>query len=138
MLNTRPVIKEPFVPTKFTIGRENGITLIRFSEAPTVADAEEVIDRLAKENSYHLRLWDFSRVLFAFTMDEIRAIAGYGKTKFSDKNFLAAVAPQDLAYGTLRAFEVYREEEGHSDARVFRKEQEAIEWLEAQKRFLNS
>lgn len=45
-------------------------------------DVLGVIDTLAAENSYHLRLWDFTNVLFDFTKEEIQAIARYGKTKF--------------------------------------------------------
>ena len=71
-------------------------------------------------------------------MEEIQEIAIYGKSKFVVKNRLAAVAPQDVAYGTLRAFEVYREQEGHSVPRVFRTKQEAIEWLEEQRGLLDT
>ena len=119
-----------------TIKTIDGITEIHFSKAPTIGDARDVIDRLADENSYHLRLWDFSDVLFDFTMDEIREIAAYGKTKFPEPNRMALAAPQDLAYGTLRAFEVYREEERHSIPKVFRTKPEAMEWLVVQQSLL--
>ena len=42
------------------------------------------------------------------------------------------IAPQDIAYSLLRAFEVYREHENEVD-RVFRNKQEALEWLEKQR-----
>jgi len=126
------------VSAKHTFEYIDGITVVRFSEMPTFVDAKLIIDQLAKENSYHLRLWDFSRVKFDFTMDDIRTIAKYGKSKFLEKNFLAAVALQDVAYGTLRAFEVYREEEGRSSVRTFRTEQEAMDWLVSQRGHLDS
>jgi hypothetical protein len=63
----------------------------------------------------------------------VRRIAAYGKTKFPEKNRTAVVAPQDLAYGVLREFEVYREQEddAHSLVRAFRTKPEALEWLES-------
>jgi len=121
------------VTETYTIGAvKNGITTIVFSEDPTFDVCKAVIDELAATKSYHFRLWDFSEVLFTFSMDEIKAIARYGKARFLDKNRLAAVAPQDVAYGMLRAFEVYRDEDAHSVARVFRKEEEARAWLKEQ------
>ena len=117
----------------YTIEQVNGITIIVFSKAPTIDEAKEVIDTLSEDNSYHLRLWDFSNVLFDFTSEEIQEIALYGKSKFLETNRIAVVAPQDLAFGILRAFEVYREQDMHSIPRVFRNKQEALRWLEKQK-----
>jgi len=116
-----------------TIKQIDGITTIHFSRAPIFDEARQVIDQLAVEKIYHLRLWDFSDILFNFNMDEIRQIALYGKSKFTEPNRVAVVAPQDSAYGTLRAFEVYRQEETHSITRAFRTKPEAIEWLEEQR-----
>ncbi len=123
---------------KYTIQEVNDITTIVFLQAPTFDDAKEVIDTIAKNNSYHLRLWDFSSVLFNFTRDEIQEIATYGKSMFLEKNRIAVVAPQDLAYGMLRTFEAYRDQDSHSVVRVFRKTQEAMEWLEQQRHVLGS
>ncbi len=118
----------------YTIEQTNNITRIVFSKAPTFDEAKEVIDKLAVNNSYHLRLWDFSNVLFDFSIDEIKDIASYGKFKFLEKNRIAVVAPQDYAYGLLRAFEVYREQDMFSEARVFRRKEEALQWLEEEKK----
>jgi len=62
---------------------------------------------------------------------EIQDIAEYGKLKFVESSKMAVIAPKDLAYGILRAFEVYREQE-NAKARVFCTKQEATEWLESQ------
>lgn len=85
-----------------------------------------------------MRVWDFSDILFNFSMDEIKQIALYGKSKFTEPNQVAVVAPQDSAYGTLRAFEVYRQEETHPMTSAFRTKPEAIEWLEGQRGILQS
>jgi len=121
----------------YTIEKVSPITVIVFAADPTLVDAKEAIDELAENNSYHLRLWDFSNVLFDFTLEEIKEIARYGKSKFLEQNRLAVVAPQDLAYGILRSFQVYREEDTHSVVNVFRKRHEAMEWLEKQKQVLD-
>ena len=110
----------------------DGITVIRFERAPTYEEAQAAIDDLATSFPYELRLWDFSESDFDFSMNEIRNIAEYGKKKFVRPNSAAVVAPRDLAFGELRAFEVYRVEEGHSNARVFRTEAEAVRWLKGQ------
>jgi hypothetical protein len=117
---------------KYTFEYIDGITIVRFSEMPAFDEVRVVIDDLAKAESYCLRLWDFSCVDFEFSIEGVKEIAKYGKLKFEKKNFFAAVAPQDFAYGMLRVFEVYREEDGHSRVRIFRTEPEAIEWLLAQ------
>ena len=119
-----------------TIKKVDGITIIHFSRAPTFSDAKLVIDKLADENVYHLRLWDFSDVLFNFTMEEIKQIARYGQLKFKQPNRMALVAPQDVAYGTLRAFDVYRQQGTHSISETFRTKQEAIDWLKEQRGLL--
>ena len=112
-----------------TIEHFDGITEIRFSQAPTYDDARAAIDDIAANFPYEKRLWDFSNIAFDFTMDELRSIAEYGKMTFTQPNKVAIVAPQDLAFGEMRAFEVYREQRGHAAARVFRTRQEALAWL---------
>lgn len=112
----------------------DGITCIQFGVAPTYQEALRVIDELADKYPYEYRLWDFSNLQFDFSMTEIRDIAEYGKRKFRKQNRLAMVAPDDLAYGELRAFEVYREEDGHATARVFRTIEEATDWLAEHRR----
>lgn len=117
---------------KYRIHITNGITIISFTAAPTFDDAKQVIDKLKKDNLYHLRLWDFSNILFNFSTEEIEQIANYGKLKFTEKNRIAMVAPQDLAFGTLRTFEVYRDQNSPSISRVFRTKEDAMKWLEEQ------
>jgi len=126
------------MPKKYRIDRIEDITTISFTAAPTFDEAKEVIGVLKEKNIYHLRLWDFSSVLFDFDTEEIQQIANYGKLTFTEKNRIAMVAPQDSAYGTLRMFEVYREQNSFSIARVFRTKAEAMQWLEEQKVLLAS
>lgn len=108
----------------------DGITTIRFSTRPTLPECRAAVDDLADNYPYEKRLWDFSNIEFDLEMSDIKAIADYGKVRFTKRNRIAVVAPDDLAYGEMRAFEVYRAQKGHSVARVFRTLQEAIAWLE--------
>ena len=117
---------------KYTVEHKDGITTIRFTDRPSYIEVQGVIDAIVEHYPYDLRLWDFSNIEFDFSEKEIIDIANYGKRKFVKPNKLALVAPQDLAYGQLRAFEVYREE-AHAAARVFRTIPEAMKWLEKQR-----
>ena len=69
-----------------SIERVNEITVIFCSTNPTLEDCRLVIDKLAKDEIYHFRLWDFNDIYLTFTTDELRAIAGYGKSKFPEQN----------------------------------------------------
>ena len=112
----------------YLINHENGITCVRFIQKPSYADLQRAVDDLAENYPYEFRLWDLSDVLFDLSMEDIQAIADYGKRRFTKPNKAAFVAPQDLSYGVMRAFEVYRKQD-HADARVFRTREEALEWL---------
>lgn len=107
----------------------NGITKVSFNASPTYDDVKIVIDDLSENHPYEKRLWDFSNIKFDFKVYEIDDIAEYGKKKFVKPNILAIIAPDDNAYSEMRIFEVFREQENKSHARVFRNEEEAIKWL---------
>lgn len=112
-----------------TIIHINGITKIKFLVNPSFEQVQSIIDEIAENYPYERRLWDMSEIKFNFTTDEIQRIAAYGKLKFTKLNKLAIYALDDLAFGEMRQFEVYREEDNKSLPRVFRNEQDAIEWL---------
>jgi len=113
----------------YLIEHVNGITRIQFSKNPTYNDAQTVIDDIAENFPYAKRLWDFSNIKFDFTIDEIKAISEYGKSKFIKPNKLAVVAPDDWAYIELHIFQAHRNQKEHSATRIFRTEQEALKWL---------
>lgn len=107
----------------------NGITTVRFPRRPSLEECRAGVDDLADNYPYERRIWDMRGIDFDLAQDEIRSIADYGKKRFLRPNRAALIAPDDLAFGELRAFEVYREEEGHAVARTFRTRSEALEWL---------
>lgn len=83
---------------------ENEITRTQFSTNPTISDARDVIDDIADNFPYEKRLWDFSNIKFNFTIDEIKSIAKYGKSKSIQPNKLAIVSPDNWAYIELIYF----------------------------------
>ena len=108
---------------------ENGITRIKFLVSPSYDHVKLIINEVAESYPYERRLWDMSEVKIKFTTGQIKAMAAHGKTKFIKPNKLAIYVVDDLAFGQMRQFEVYSEEESKSESRVFRNEQDAIEWL---------
>lgn len=114
---------------KYTIEHVDGITRIIFSSNPAYSDAHEIIDNIADNFPYDKRLWDFSRIKFDFTVEEIKSIAEYGKSKFSKPNKLAIVAPDNWAYIELHIFQAHRHQKNISETRVFRTVPEAERWL---------
>ena len=106
-----------------------GITEIKFLVSPTFVQLKSIIDDIVENYPYEKRLWDMSEIQFDFTSNEIEQIAEYGKQKFTKPNKLALFALDDLAFGEMRQFMVYREEQSQSIPRAFRNKQAAIEWL---------
>ena len=114
---------------KYLIEHVDGITRIEFSKNPTYSDAQDVIDEIADNFPYEKRLWDFSKIRFDFTVEEIKSIAKYGKSKFSKANKLAIVAPDNWAYIELHIFQAHRRQKDLSETMVFRTVPEAENWL---------
>jgi len=113
----------------YIIRHENGITKVTFLIQPTLDLAKQIIDEIVDKYPYDKRLWDISHIKFDFTLAEIQEIAEYGKLKFIKPSKIALFAVDDLAFGEMRQFGVYREEEGKATPQVFRNEQDAIDWL---------
>ena len=112
----------------YKIEMEDGITRITCYENPSLEDAKTLVDILSKKDEYTKRLWDFTNIKFDFSLADIKSISVYGKSRFNKPNKLAILVVDDLAFGEMRQFEVYREE-AKSKAKVFRKESAALEWL---------
>ena len=113
----------------YIIKYSKGITEIKFLVSPTLKQVMSIIDDISENYPYEKRLWDLSEIQFDFTTSEIQQISEYGKNIFTKPNKLAVYALDDLAFGEMRQFMVYREEEGKVLPRAFRNKQEAIEWL---------
>ena len=99
------------------------------TDYPITGPDKKIIDEIVQGYPYEKRLWDLSEIKFDLSLNEIKLISEYGKSKFTKTNKLAIYATNDLAFGEMRQFEVYREEEGKVIPRVFRTKQDAISWL---------
>lgn len=115
----------------YNIRHKDGITYIGFTRRPVYKELVKIIDDIAENYPYELRLWDLSVVGLALDNNEIQNIAQHGKKRFTHPSRMAIVAKQDLAYGISRVFEVYRQEIG-SGAKVFREMNDAIAWLNSE------
>ena len=112
---------------KYSIESTAGVTIVRFSKMPEFEDLCDAIDDVTENYPSELRLWDLSSGL-NLTNSQIEQLAKYGKSKFRIPSKVAIVAPTDLAYGLLRMYDVYRQDE-LAEVMVFRTEQEARVWL---------
>lgn len=115
----------------YNIEHVDGITYIGFTRRPVYDELVEIINDIAENYPYELRLWDLSVVGLSLDNNEIQNIAQHGKKRFTRPSRMAIVAKQDLAYGISRVFEVYRQEIG-SGAKVFREMDDAIDWLNSE------
>jgi len=114
----------------YLIEISEGITVIRFIRKPEFNEILEAINEASTIDEYNLRLWDM-RAGLDLSNEEIDKIARHGKAVWRTPSKAAVVAPNDLAFGLIRMFEVHREQEEHL-TRAFRTEKEAIKWLKEQ------
>jgi len=76
-------------------------------------------------------LWDLAGASFNFSTAEIRELAEFTKVggHFQSGGKAAYLVSEDLEFGLLRMFEVFREQGGVQVA-VFREREEATSWLD--------
>ena len=112
----------------FTIEVSENITIVPFFTSPTKDDFISAIDDVASNYPNCLRLWDLSQSGLNLNATELRHISDYGKAKFHLPSKVAIIAPEDLAYGLSRTFEVYQMED-HIEMNVFPTVQHGLTWL---------
>jgi hypothetical protein len=117
------------LPTFYSITFSEGITRIKLFKRPTKAQVQSIMNEVAIHHAYEKRLWDLSEGDFIFPLEDLEEIAHFGKGKMTRPNKMAVLAPNDLNFGIMRQFEVFRANEHHTRFRVFRTEREAIDWL---------
>ena len=114
----------------YSIDTTDGVTTVRFSKDPGVEDIRNAIDGVAENYLSKLRLWDLRSVGIKLNSSQKKQLVEYGKSKFLVPSKVAIVAPEDLAYGLKRMYEIYREE-GLTETAIFRTEQAARVWLKS-------
>ena len=112
----------------YTIESVDGITAIRFLKAPSTEEVRRAVDDVADNSPTNLRIWDLTCGGFTQSADQIKALADHAKSKPFSPSKVALLAPEDIAFGLSRVFEVYREDDV-SEHMVFRTEEEARAWL---------
>ena len=121
-------IKASEHPSINTIDITGGVTSVRFTKETGVEDIRNAIDEVAENHLSDLRLWDISCEGINLTGRQIKQLAKYGRSKFLIPSKVAIVVQEDLAYGLMRMYEVYKNE-GLSETRIFCSDQEARIWL---------
>ena len=117
----------------YSIDTADGITVVRFYKSLGIDEIRAAIIDVAENHLSDLRLWDLSRADINLTSSQIEQLAKYGKSKFSIPSKVAIVAPEDLTFGLMRIYEVYRKQD-LTEIKVFRSEQEARIWLNSPSR----
>ncbi|MEP5837473.1 MAG: hypothetical protein ABJ322_07125 [Marinobacter sp.] len=115
----------------YSISDSGDVTIIRLHRDFELPELLAMIDDVAQTTSGDHRIWDLGDY-FSFTGEQIRQIADYGKNAVRGPCKIAYVAPNDLTFGLLRMYEVYRSEDG-VQAKVFRTEADATDWLNQNK-----
>lgn len=106
-----------------------GVTMIRLLKRLDLEALLAELDEIAQAYRNNRRLWDLSDT-FRYTNEEVRRIAAHGRVIWPGSARVAYLAEDDLAYGLLRMFEVYRKQENYQ-TKVFRKKPAAMAWLQA-------
>ena len=114
----------------FDIYEKKGILFISIEGDPTVDDIKQTLNQTRGASGYnHLsRLWDFRRASFDFSAEELEEIASHASTADIAPARVAMLVNQDLSFGVSRMYEAYRKSP-ITDVKVFREEDEAIDWL---------
>ena len=110
----------------FSLHTADGIATIRIDNRPTPADVEQMISN-PQVQACKRRLYVFSDGM-DLSADDIRHLARFSANLEHRAEKIAAVVLDDVSFGLSRMFEVYREDEG-TEARAFRDETEALQWL---------
>jgi len=113
----------------FSIAEIEGITVIEFDAVPDYSQVISCVDELAEYHPDGYRLWDLSKIEFNLSSIEMRKVSSYGSNKSARPIKVAFVVKNDLSFGEMRQFEVYRAGDIGGASRVFRSRIEAIKWL---------
>ena len=119
----------PFRTPSAIISFKDGISIIDYVESPTMDETKAVIRYLAAANIYQRRLWDFSKVAWPFSPDEVAELARYGDSHIDRPGKLAVIISDDLGAGSAHLFAKHRAADSDTNASEFRSESDAVGWL---------
>ena len=120
------------MPISYKIDLERKIVFTTSAGVCTAAEAEAYMRQLKEDPQFQptfRQLIDCRGSEQAvFSADDVRHIAE--TSLFSPNSRRAFLVRSDLQFGLARMFETYRNLRGEKGIRVFRKEEEAMDWLE--------
>ncbi len=124
-----PFLKSEDEFESYVVRQQDGVTIVRPTQIPSFEETTRMIEYIGRKNIYHRRLWDFSNIPFPFTLDEMREMAATGRASMHEKNRFAVVVTDEIGFGTMRAFSVYRQQTGLAEVYVSNSFDDAMQWL---------
>lgn len=119
------------MPAFYKIDKDRRLVLTTGSGVYTLADAVSHMDKLTKDPDFDPKfsqIVDFTQVTrIELSADEIRRLAQ--RTIFSASSRRAFIAPDEVAFGIGRMFQILRGLEGEQGIRIFRSLEEALDWV---------
>ena len=118
-----------------TVNTSMQLTVHRCQGRVAVTDIEKIIVGFYDQEPTLNVLWDFSEAdLSKVTIGEIEQLAktvnAVSHSRSSGKS--AIISPQDISFGLSRVYQAFAESgEAKSETKVFRNEQEALDWLKS-------
>lgn len=118
------------IPKNFRTDNSDGISTVKFFSPPNFEDIKQAVTELMAGTPSNLRIWDFSCGGDMDT-DEVVKLAEFSKSISTVVGSrVALIAGEDLPYGILRIYEVFRQD-NISESRVVRTREEALQWLKS-------
>lgn len=114
--------------TNYEIVSEEGVTVITMLYAVTSDDLISALHEIVASDAYVRRLWDFTKVEFNLSIQEMRQVSDVSKSLIDRPNKVAFAVGDPLAYGKIRQFMVYRSGDLTVPG-VFNTRSEAYSWL---------
>jgi len=117
--------------TNYEIASKEGITVITMLYEVTRDDLLGALHGIVASDAYERRLWDFTKVEFNLSIEEMRQVSDVSESLMDRPNKVAFAVGDPLAYGKIRQFMVYRAGELTVPG-VFNTCSEAYSWLAAE------
>jgi hypothetical protein len=114
---------------KYEISSEAGVTVITMLQEVTPDALISALHDVVAEYSYERRLWDFTKVEFNLSTEEMRKVSDVSKRLIDSYNKVAFAVGDPLAFGKIRQFMVYREGDNTVPG-VFNTRADALAWLQ--------
>jgi len=119
------------MPFFYKIDKPRRLVMSTAAGVLTKAEVLSLQDQLRKDPDFDPTFSQLSDLTHVTEMNitgaDMRELAA--RTPFSPKSRRAVIASNDLAFGLARMFEQFRETKGDQGIRVFRKLEDALDWV---------